>query len=152
MHRLINQLTAENKKHKLHIVIEHGHKNVGDASRVFDELKTDCLLKGVSLLGTITITRKIECLPLMVADFLAHAHYLSEARVRIGLPSYYEMPGIKPPKRGRANLTQIEVTVESLHGLKAAWEEAKQNRIEKWRAARDVRRASSSVSQKEQPS
>lgn len=148
MHRIINQITADNKRHKFHAVIEGGHKNVGDTVRIFGELKEQCLVRGISLLGTITIAAKRECLPLMVADFQAHASYLSEARLKAGLPGYFEMAtakhGAVPPPRGEAGLTQIEPTAASLRALKTSWEVDKQARIEKWRAERDARRAASS--------
>jgi hypothetical protein len=38
LHQLIKIVTADKKKHKLHVVIENGHKNVGDAWRIFKEV------------------------------------------------------------------------------------------------------------------
>ena len=46
---------------------------------------------GVHILGTITIAKKAECWPLMMADFQAHASSISEARMKSGLTGYFDM-------------------------------------------------------------
>ena len=48
----------------------------------FNEVKAAHEANGSTILGTITIAKKSECAELMVADFQAHASYLSEARVK----------------------------------------------------------------------
>jgi hypothetical protein len=140
MHRLVNLLTADKKTHKLNIFVEDGHKNVKNTVVIFDELKAETGAIGVHILGTITIAKKAECWPLMIADFQAHASSISEARMKSGLPGYFDMTHGALPKRGEAGLTQIQCTPESLRGIKSIWEQAKQDRIAKWRAARDAKR------------
>jgi len=143
LYRLIQIVTADRKKHKLHVVIENGHKNVRDTCRIFREIKQEFAELGVHILGDIVIAEKSERLELMVADFQAHASYLSEKRLKVGQPGYCEMVNLRrdgAPKRGEAALTQIEFTPKSLRAIKTNWEAEKQARIEKWRAARDAKR------------
>jgi hypothetical protein len=150
MYRLVQIVSADKKRHRLHVVIESGHKNVRDTIRIFDELKAEFSNLGFDILGDITIAKKAECWPLMVADFQAHASHLSEMQLRVGLPGYFEMAteihGNAAPPRNQAALTRIEHTAESLRGLKTTWEAEKQARVDKWRAARDARRASQAIS------
>jgi hypothetical protein len=146
LYRLVQIVTHDQKKHKLHIVIEDGHKNVRDTIRIFNEIKSEFVELRTEVLGTITIAKKSECLPLMIADFQAHASYLSETRIKGGHPGYFEMAKGILPRRGEAALTQIEFTPESLRALKTNWGADKQARVEQWRATRDAKRASSSSS------
>ena len=142
--RLVNLLTADRKIHKLNVVVEDGHPNVKNTVVIFNALKAETDTIGVHILGTITIAKKAECWPLMMADFQAHASSISEARMKSGLTGYFDITHGTLPKRGEAGLTQIQCTPESLRGLKTSWEQAKQDRITKWRAARDARRDTAS--------
>jgi hypothetical protein len=74
----------------------------------------------------------------MVADFQAHAFYLSEARGKMGLPGYFDMAQGELPKRQEAGLTVMSLQPETLRGLKTVWEEHKQERMAIWRAKHDV--------------
>lgn len=62
---------------KLHIVLEAGHRNSGDADRIFYEIKTQLAAKEVPLLATFTTATKEEADPLMVSDFLAHTIFMA---------------------------------------------------------------------------
>jgi hypothetical protein len=84
LYQLIHILAKDKKNHKLHVVIEDGHKNVGDAVRIFGEIKAEFAAIGFNILGTVTIAKKTECWPLMIADFQAHASHLSETRLKAG--------------------------------------------------------------------
>jgi hypothetical protein len=141
LHYLVNQITADAKTHKLHVVIEDGHPNILNTVKVFNEIKGDLKRRGIRVLGDITIAKKAERLPLMVADFYAHASYLSETRTRIGLPGYFEMAQ-ELPRRGEAAASQLEITEETLAGLIEQWREARLERNKARRAARRVRQAS----------
>jgi hypothetical protein len=124
MHRLVNLLTADKKTtHKLNIFVEDGHKNVKNNVGIFDELKAETDAIGVHILGTITIAKKAEWWPLMIADFQAHASFSSETRMK-GLPGYFDMTHGALPKRGEAGITQIQCTPQSLRGLKTTWEQS----------------------------
>jgi Protein of unknown function (DUF3800) len=146
MYRLVQIVTANKKRHRLHVVIESGHQNVRDTIRIFDELKAEFQNLGFDILGDITIAKKSECWPLMIADFQAHASHLSETRLKVGQPGYFEMAiekhGHAPPPRNQAALTRIEHTAASLRALKTTWEAEKRARVAKWRDARDAKRAS----------
>lgn len=136
--QLIKIFIEDKKRHKLHIVIESGHKNVGDACRIFEEVKREYADLGLTILGDITVAQKSERMELMIADFQAHASHLSETRLKAGLPDYFELAaeragGAHPP-RGQAALTKIEHTPELLRA-------ARQADIGRWQAARKARRA-----------
>ena len=80
VYMLIRRLIADKQRHKLHVVIEAGHRNVRDTDRIFNEIKMAHEENGSKISGTITIAKKSECAELMIADFQAHASYLSEAQ------------------------------------------------------------------------
>ena len=62
----------------MHVVLERGHKNAGDAERIFYEVKKDIQAVGCNLLSSITFAGKSGCDPLMIADMLAHTAYMTE--------------------------------------------------------------------------
>lgn len=138
--RLLNIVVKNKKTNRLDIVLEDGHKNVHDCCRIFNELKVEINQLGHHTLGTIKILPKASHWQLMIADFQAHASFLSESRVRAGHPGYFDLAkGM--PKRGQAGITQIEISPENLRALKTQWEEKKEERVAKWRAERDRHRA-----------
>lgn len=61
---------------KLHFVLESGHKNAGDALRIFNEVKAELEADGCNMLGDLLFADKDKCDPLMMADFLAHMAYM----------------------------------------------------------------------------
>ena len=65
--------------------------------------------------------KKADCLPLMIADFQAHASSISDARLKSGRLGYFEMVGEARPPRGQAAITRIELTAEALRAHKANW-------------------------------
>jgi hypothetical protein len=138
--RLIEVVTADRKTHRLNVVIEDGHKNVLDTRRIFNEVKAELDVNGTRLLGTISITKKDKSPPLMLADFLAHTGYLSEARVRAHRPGYFEMTQ-EQPRRREAGLMQIEITAETIDQIKEAWRRAWWQRKRRKSATREARRA-----------
>jgi len=140
LHYLLNRLTADNRKHKLHIVIESGHKNVQEAVRIFEGLKKEYEAEGIRVLGDITIAKKSERLPLMLADFQAHASFLNEAQMRRGKPSYMDLTEGQPIIPGKAFLTQFEITPEVLAGLKLEWRQLQNEQHAKRRAAQETKR------------
>jgi hypothetical protein len=155
--RLLQILVETKKRHRLHIVVEDGHKNVRDTVRVFNEVKAEFLEDGLDILGTITIAKKAENDLLMIADFQAHTGSVSEANLKVGKPGYYEMAAAPqlmhrdPIKSNEAALIQFEFTPQTLRDIKRQWQETKDRREMKWRAARDAKRALA-ASEKEQPS
>jgi hypothetical protein len=63
----------------LHIVMESGHPNYGDAERIFVEVKNEMSEDGYGFLGTITKAAKDESSGLMIADFVAHSTFLMQS-------------------------------------------------------------------------
>jgi hypothetical protein len=68
---LIDFLGLRQHRDTLNIVMEGGHKNVGDCRRIFDDLKKRFHNIGMDSLGSFTVERKDTWPPLMVADMLA---------------------------------------------------------------------------------
>jgi hypothetical protein len=63
---------------KLNVIVEDGHKNVGDVKRIFDEMKAEHAEFGLNLLGTLTFCGKHGADPLMIADYLAFGTFKLE--------------------------------------------------------------------------
>lgn len=67
-------LIAERKQDwPLNVIFETGHKNAGDAIRVFGEVQDSLRTEYAPMLGYISFESKDGCLPLAVADSLAYA-------------------------------------------------------------------------------
>lgn len=60
MRQLLEIIWRDGKRHRLDVVIEDGHQNVGDCIRIFDDLKWRLKVRrGVDgLLGRITVAKK----------------------------------------------------------------------------------------------
>jgi hypothetical protein len=73
----------------IHIVMEVGHRNFGDAERIFqEEQKLWVDPAGIPILRTLTKAEKDSCGQLMMADFAAHSEYLAERReIDTGMPA-----------------------------------------------------------------
>jgi len=110
--RLVFQRRHRKKVPLLHIVLEAGHNNYGDAERIFLEVKKDFEKHGNYMLGTITKAAKDSCGQLMMADFAAHGEYVVGRHIadseRQKLP-----PSTKIPK-GMTGWTNIRPTAEEL--------------------------------------
>jgi hypothetical protein len=90
---------------RLHFFLELGHKNAGDAQRIFNELKTDFSKIGNNTLATITFAGKKDCPPLVVGDFLSHAVRSMDQVQRSTTRPVEEFFG--NGHRGKSNLTHI---------------------------------------------
>jgi hypothetical protein len=100
----------------LHIVMEAGHPNYGDAERIFLEMKREFEQHGVDVLRTITKAEKDDCGQLMMADFTAHSEYLLKGRERAGLR---QIPSSVAVPRGMTGSTHMRSTPELLARLRA---------------------------------
>jgi uncharacterized protein DUF3800 len=89
---------------KLHIVLESGHQNAGDAERIFHETKAEFKGGELDVLGAITFADKDECDPLMMADSLAHSHYRQSAGTWVKRPSRFKFLPHGTRKRGYTRL------------------------------------------------
>jgi hypothetical protein len=73
---VVNKMASTGKKHRLHVVLERGHKNALNCGKIFEETRLTLEAKGIDLLGDFTLARKEKAAPLMVADFLAHSYLM----------------------------------------------------------------------------
>jgi hypothetical protein len=74
----------------VNIVVESGNKNIGDAIKVFDDIKSQMPPQHRDLFGYFSIGDKIQCPPLAVADALAYAVF----RMQSGLSRHPTMPDV----------------------------------------------------------
>jgi hypothetical protein len=102
----------------LHIVLEAGHANLGDAQRIFVEEKRLSVYGGVPILRTLTVADKDDCGGLMMADFAAHSEYLMESRSIVATGDLRRRPDVAVPK-GMTPSTHIQFTPKMLRGLRA---------------------------------
>jgi hypothetical protein len=93
----------------LHVVMEGGHKNRGDAERIFFEMKKELAVLGSVMLKTITFASKDECDPLMMADLLAHTAFMVERREGFTMP--------QPDGGGSAKGTKVTYLKYKENGL-----------------------------------
>lgn len=101
----------------LHIVLEAGHANCGDAQRIFLDEKSRYERAGLPVLHTLTVADKDDCTQLMMADFAAHTEYIREKRgIDTGLPR--NRPTVAVPK-GTTGSTHIQFTPEMLRKWRA---------------------------------
>jgi Protein of unknown function (DUF3800) len=105
-----------NRVPPLHIVLEAGHANFGDAERIFLEEKRMSVHAGRSILSTMTKAGKDTCGGLMLADFAAHSEYLVEKReIDSGVQRDRSM--VVAPK-GMTPSTHIQFNPEMLRNLR----------------------------------
>lgn len=102
----------------LHIVIEGGHKNAGDAVRIFNEVKAELAKHGFTALKTLALADKDESDELMVADFLAHSSYQISIGKMPSPPEEHEVlaAGIPLPKDVTA-IMHYETTPQALANM-----------------------------------
>lgn len=105
---------------KLHLVLEAGHENSGDAERIFVEMKAEYGRLGI--FQTLTLATKDDCDPLIMADFLAHSTLLLNRHARA--QNKPTPPSQKVP-RGMLGITHLESTPEGLATLRAMAAEAR---------------------------
>jgi hypothetical protein len=106
---------------ELHIVLEAGHPNSGDAERIFLEMKKEFEDAGINMLRTLTLAAKDECDPLMMADFIAHTSLMINRKERTGL-IFNPQPvtgGQNPVERGDTGITHFQSTPEGLANIRA---------------------------------
>lgn len=102
----------------LHIVLEAGHSNCGDAERIFLEEKALFERAGIPALKTLTVAKKDDCGQLMMADFAAHSEYILEKAERdTGVPRNRSNVAVIP--KGMTPSTHIQFTPQMLQNLRA---------------------------------
>ncbi len=117
---LVGQVMRRRRRNRvppLHIVVEAGHRNFGDAERVFQEERQIWTYAGVPILRSLAKADKDECGALMIADFTAHSEYVVEKHeVDTGIPRNRATVGV--PK-GMTPSTHIQFTPRMLRRLRA---------------------------------
>jgi hypothetical protein len=103
---------------RLHIIMEGGHQNYGDAERIFFECKKKYDEADVPILSTITKAKKDQCGQLMMADFTAHTEYLAEGRIRSNDPTFKRPKSAKVP-RGLTGITHLKSRPEILRNIRS---------------------------------
>jgi hypothetical protein len=144
LRRLVDIVLADGKKHRLHVVIERGHRHAGDAVRIFDDTKERLKTRrGIDLLGDFTLARKAERAPLMVGDFLAGTFSMMRATAAAGGVDYKIETQNIPIRKRDAGLTFLEFQPGSLQQLKIDWEVDRKERTEAWQTRRQAKSSSS---------
>jgi hypothetical protein len=99
----------------LHIVMESGYPNYGDAERIFVEVKDEMSEDGYGFLGAITKAGKDESSGLMIADFVAHSTFLMQSDAIRGVRPFPE-PDSAIKTRG---IMHLDSTPEGLANMRA---------------------------------
>jgi hypothetical protein len=136
--QLLEMMTVEGKRHRLHVVVEHGPKT-GNAREIFFDAKKRLQADNIDLLGDFTEKEKHEPPELMVADFLAHS-YAVKRRNDAASFAYYANAAPPPTKRD-AGLSYLDFRPGALQKLKDDFEQDRINRAAQWLAARTAKRA-----------
>jgi hypothetical protein len=113
---ILEMMTRKYRKKfpELHIVLEAGHQNSGDAERIF--LETQEEYKRLNILRTLSLATKDNCDPLMMADFIAHSTLLINRKARV---ENRPTPPSQIIPRGQLGITHLESTPEGLANLRA---------------------------------
>ena len=116
-------LEVAKRQHKnefphLNIVLENGPKNIGDAGRIFSEVKDELNAMGVDILQTLTQADKGSCGQLMMADFFAHTQFMAATNQlpRTGdvAPTY-----VRELRKGETSIAHYASTPEGLANIRA---------------------------------
>lgn len=137
MRQVLAIVMEDGNNHRLDVVIEDGHANVNDCVRIFDDLRWRLRqLRGIDLLGKITVAKKHQAPLLMAADFLASTYSMMRASKHEGGLDYAE-EAPEPPK-WQAGLTFLELLPDALQQLKEDFDANRQEAAAAWRARRQA--------------
>jgi len=116
--QVLKRLSAHKKfgETRINVVMEGGHKNAGDAERIFDEMRRELLDMGCGLLHGITFAGKDECAPLLIADYLAYGGLAME---RAGVNESGVRETYAPPERKATGMAVLKMNAGHLSALKA---------------------------------
>lgn len=103
--------------HKLNVVLESGHRHIGDADRIFNEVReTVRAYYGTQPLGTFSTASKAEPL-LQAADFVAHTGYIAAPFFQAGLDPAKRVPD--RVKRAMPRFIRLSMTADMLRAWPA---------------------------------
>jgi Protein of unknown function (DUF3800) len=122
LHFIVETMKRQYRKKMpdLHIVIEAGHRNSGDAERIFLEFKKELRDAGADMLRTLTLAEKDDCGQLMMADFVAHTTFsmgISDKPGPRDITPFIQGPQARRLKR--ATVLHLESTPEALAAMRA---------------------------------
>jgi hypothetical protein len=72
----VPQMQRLSGAHSINFVLEAGHKNAGDALRIYKEVRQDKNLPWRDILGSFSVGQKQDSAALQAADFLAYMSFL----------------------------------------------------------------------------
>jgi Protein of unknown function (DUF3800) len=98
---------VKSREDTVNIVMEAGHKNSGDAARIFRQMKSALKAGCENLLGTLTLAAKKDCMLLGIADFLAYTSFMGDRFMREG--KMQQVAGGQ-----KANVVSLKMTPEQL--------------------------------------
>jgi hypothetical protein len=143
--RLLALFDMRGGKDRFSVVLEDGHANRFDCDRIFRDLSNRYRLLGREFLSTFTIAKKRDCQPLMVADMLAAAHSMIQARVSNGTLDP-DRVSITPPSYSpifiKGGIVNLALAPGALMKLKTDFEWERQIAVAKWRMQREAQRNS----------
>ena len=113
-------LEAMKRKHRkkwphLHVVMEAGHPNFGDAERIFLEVKKEFEGFDCDMVQTLSKADKDTCGQLMMADFVAHSTYMLENQSR--LTGIDRTPRNESIPKGWTGITHLQSTPQGLANI-----------------------------------
>ncbi len=144
--QLLILMEERGNRDRMHVVFERGHPNVWDCERIFNDIKSRMRRAGDDVLGSFTVETKLNCAPLMVADFLAAAHSILKTRLASGTinrEDYVMPPSVKQIPKGA--IAMLELAPDALKALKIGFEQERQRGIDQWRARKAAKKASQSA-------
>jgi len=135
---VLDLVLRDGKRHRLNVVIEDGHVNIGDTFRIYNDLKSQLKRRhSIDLLGTIKKTNKIQSSPLMISDFLAYSYSrMRSSKMEGGMDYAAATP---EPRKNEAGLTFLELRTDSLRQLKEEFQKDREDAAFLWRSRRDSR-------------
>jgi hypothetical protein len=144
---LLHLMQERGDRDRLHVVLERGHPNANDCERIFNDIKRRWARAGNHVLGGFALENKNDCMPLMVADFLAAATSLLRAGLNTGKigPNDYKLPPTDKQLAYKGATTLVDLAPNALQNLKLAFEAERRQGAEEWRARKAAKMASSSI-------
>ncbi len=109
-------LDARGNRDRLNVVIEHGHKNVGDCQRIWAEMKSAFRLVDLDIIENFNVSSKEKCYPLMAADMLAYGHSQMRKAIKEGRLTRDQM--LVDPATTKGALAYLELRGDALAKLK----------------------------------
>jgi len=131
LERILGATASQRGKKVVSIVLEDGHKNAGDAARIFRERRERYRKMGADVLRTFTLGSKQDSPELMAADFLAHTFGMISRKHPGGVQGYGDMTQ-EMPKPRESGITIQLVTPEYIQMWRDEFEADGAARREDW--------------------